>query len=60
MAWLAFPFCALSVAVDLDDGGIHHGVLHVRLIRSGIKKPLENIRSHPVAIPLEDGVPAAE
>src|SRR3954466_3529661 len=48
------------MTVDLDDGGIHPGVLQVRLIRSGNKKPLENIRSHPVAIPLEDVVPAAE
>src|SRR3954471_116145 len=60
MAWLAVPFCALSVAVGLDDGGLHHGVFHVRLIRGGIEKPLENVGFHPVAIPLEDGVPAAE
>src|SRR3954469_8807723 len=54
------PFCALSVAVDLDDGGVNHSVLHVRFSRGGIKKPLENIGFHPVAIPLEDGVPAPE
>jgi len=35
--WPGFgsPFCALSVAVDLDDGGIDHGVFHVG-IREGI------------------------
>ena len=33
------PFCALSVAVDPDDGGIDHGVLHVRLLRAGLEKP---------------------
>ena len=54
------PFCALSVAMDLDDGGVHHGVFHVRLVRGGIEKPFENIGAHPVAMPLEDGVPAAE
>src|SRR3954471_411670 len=60
MAWLAVPFCALSVAVDLDDSGVHHGVFHVRLIRGGIEKPLENVGFYPIAIPLEDGVPMAE
>ena len=60
MAWLAVPLCALSVAVRLDDGGIDHGVFHVRFIRDGIEQPFENIGSHPVAIPLEDGVPSAK
>src|SRR4051794_40488736 len=44
------PF-APSVAVHLDDGGIDHGVFHVRLIRDRIEQPFENIGSHPVAIP---------
>src|SRR5579863_6846138 len=52
--------CALAVAVDLDDGGVDHGVLHVRLVRDGIKKPFENIGFDPIAISLEDGVPRAE
>lgn len=26
------PFCALSVTVDLDDGGIDHGVFHVGIV----------------------------
>ena len=61
MAWASqSPFLTLPVAVHLDDGGIHHGVFHVRLIRGGIEKPLENVGFHPVAIPLEDGVPMAE
>ena len=48
------PFCALSVAMDLDDGGIDHGVLHIRLISSSLEKPYENIGLHPVAVALED------
>ena len=70
MAWLAVPLLPLargggggprlSPGQALDDGGVHHGVFHVRLIRDGIEKPLENIGFHPVAIPLEDGVPMAE
>src|SRR5665213_3200634 len=46
--------------MDLDDGGIDHGVFHVGLIRDGIEKPFENITLDPVAIPLEDGVPRTE
>ena len=41
------------MAVHLDDGGVDHGVFHVRRIRGGIEKPLENIGFYPVAIPLE-------
>jgi hypothetical protein len=48
------------VAVDLDDGGVDHGVLHVRLLRGGIEKPFENIGFYPVSIPLEDAVPGAK
>ena len=33
---LSPPLCALPVAVDLHDGGVHPGVFHVRLIREGI------------------------
>ena len=30
---LTFPlFCALTVAMDFDDGGIDHGVFHIRLV----------------------------
>ena len=29
---LASPFCALTVAMDFDDGGIDHGVFHLRLV----------------------------
>ena len=54
------PFCALAVAVDLDDGGIDHGLLHVRRLRTGLEKPHENIGFDPIAISLEDGVPVAE
>jgi hypothetical protein len=46
--------------MNFDDGGIDHGVLHVRLVRGGIEKPVENIAFHPVSKPFEDGVPGAE
>ena len=46
--------------MDFHDGGVDHGVLHVRIIRGGIEKPFENIGFYPVSKPLEDGVPAAE
>src|ERR1035437_4595800 len=36
---IASPFCALSVTVDLDDRGIDHGILHVRLIVSLRRRP---------------------
>jgi hypothetical protein len=60
MAGSESPFCALAVAVDLDDGGVDHGVFHVRFIRTGLKKPDEDIGFDPVAVPLEDRVPLAE
>src|SRR5271169_4884882 len=46
--------------MDLDDGGVDHGELHIRIIRYSLEKPLENIGLHPVAIALEDRVPVAE
>jgi len=39
--------------MDLDDGGVDHGVLHVRLIRSGIEKPFENIGFNPNTVHLD-------
>ena len=59
---------ALSVAVNpgfrsgqaLDNSGVDHRVLHVRLLRGRIEKSFENIGFHPVSKPLEDRVPAAE
>src|SRR5215210_5042865 len=48
------------MAVDLDDGGIHHGVFHVWLVRDGIEQPFEDVSLHPVAEALEHGVPSAE
>ena len=60
--WPGFgsPFCALSVAVDFDDGGVDHGELHVRVVREGIENPLEDIGLYPVAEPLEHRVPVPE
>jgi hypothetical protein len=48
------------VAVDLDDGGVDHGVFHVGLVRAGFEKPNENIGFDPVPISLEDRVSVAE
>jgi hypothetical protein len=48
------------VTVDLDDGGVDHGVFHVRIIRHGIENPFEDIGFHPVAEAREHRVPVAE
>src|SRR5580700_5585833 len=54
------PFCALSVPMDLDDGGVDHGVFHVWRVGAGLEKPGENVRLDPVAVALENSVPIAE
>src|SRR5271156_5371838 len=46
--------------MDLDDGGVDHGVFHVWRVGAGLKKPGENVRLDPVAVALEDSVPIAE
>src|ERR1700722_6880814 len=46
--------------MDFDDGGVDHCVLHVRIIRHGIKKAFENITLDPIPVSLEDRVPGAE
>jgi hypothetical protein len=33
--------------MDLDDGGIDHGVFHVGLVRAGFEKPSEKIGFDP-------------
>ena len=53
-------FCALAVAVDLDDGGVDHGVFEVGVVLTGPEKPSENIGFHPVTVSLEYRVPLAE
>src|SRR5262245_44148698 len=54
------PFCALSMALHFDDGGVDHRVFHVGLVRAGIEEPLENIGFGPIAVALEDGIPLAK
>src|SRR6185369_17921206 len=54
------PFCALSVAVDLDDGGVDHSVFHVGIVGDGVEQPLPDIRLHPVAEAREYAVPVAQ
>jgi hypothetical protein len=50
------------VAVDLDDGGIDHGVFvfHVVIVGDGVEQPPPDIRLYPVAEAREDAVPVAE
>ena len=48
------------MAVDLDDGGVDHGVLHVGIVGDGVEQPLPDIRLHPVAETREHAVPVAE
>ena len=54
------PFCARAVPVNLDDGGIHHRVFHIRLLRDGFEEPGENVLDHPVTKPCVDRAPVAE
>jgi hypothetical protein len=60
IVWPEVPFCTLSVAVDLDDGGVDHGVFHARIIRHGIDQPLENASFGPIAKAREDAASMAE
>ena len=46
--------------MDLDDGGVNHGVFHVWRVGTGLEKPGENVRFDPVAVTLENSVPVAE
>ena len=55
-----FPFCALSVAVDLDDAAVDHRVLQVRIAGQRVEYAFENIGLHPVPEPLEHRVPVPE
>src|SRR6476646_371781 len=48
------------MAMDLDDGGVDHGVFHVRRVGAGVEKPCKNARLDPVAVALENSVPVAE
>ncbi len=48
------------MAVDLDDRAVDHRELHVRIIRQGVKNPLEYIAFDPIAKALEHGIPVAK
>jgi hypothetical protein len=39
--------------MNLHDGGINHGVFHVRFLRQGIENSLENIGFAPIEKPPE-------
>ena len=60
--WLGFesPFCALTVAVDFDDGGVDHGVFHVWIRGDGLEHAPEDAGLHPVPEALVDRVPLPE
>jgi hypothetical protein len=57
---LKSPFCALSVTMELDDGGVDHGVFHVRLVRDRVEQALPHVRLCPVAETRVHAVPVAE
>src|SRR4029077_16157095 len=46
--------------MDLDDGGVDHGVFHIRFFGACLKKPNENTGFDPVAVSREGTVPLAE
>src|ERR1700752_4467018 len=46
--------------MDLDDGGVDHGVFHVRFVRAGFKKSNKNIGFDPSSISREDAVPLSK
>src|SRR6188768_1351242 len=46
--------------MDLDDGGVDHGVFHVGVIGDGVEQPLPDIRLHPIAETREYAVPVTE
>lgn len=54
------PFCAVSVTVNLDDGGIHTSIFHIGIARQSLENPRKNIRFHPVTIAPKGRVPLAE
>jgi len=43
MACVLVLLCALAVPVNLHDGGVDHGVFHVRLARAGVKDALSSL-----------------
>ena len=57
---LQVPFCALSVAVDLDDAAVDHRVLEVPVPQHLVEYAFENIGLDPVTEALEHCVPVAE
>ena len=46
--------------MDLHDGGVDHGVLHVWIVRHGVEKLLEHVSFHPVPEADVDRVPFAK
>jgi hypothetical protein len=46
--------------MNLDDGGVNHGVFHVRVVGHGIKNPFKNIGLDPIAKPFENRIPMIE
>jgi len=48
------------VTVDFDDGGVHHGVFHIRFIAAGLEDLYEDIGLAPVAEAPKSRAPVAE
>ena len=50
----------MSMAMDRNDGGVDHGVFHIRVVRDRLKQPFKNTGPRPVVEAFEHGVPLAE
>ena len=46
--------------MNLDDGGVDHGVFHVGIVGDGLEQPFPDICLRPVAEPREHAVPMSE
>ena len=41
------PFPFLSMGMNLADGGVHHGLVHMRILGNAIEYPFENTMFDP-------------
>src|SRR5262245_16802263 len=48
------------MTMDRNDGGVDHGVFHIRIVRDRLEYALEHATLRPVVEALENGVPVAE
>jgi hypothetical protein len=50
----------MAVTVNLDDGGVDHGVFHIQIISHRIENTFENIGFDPVTIARVGSAPVPE